>query len=281
MMNDFKNYLLVIFIFSSFNISAMECMTCEKEKTLYEYANDLIAYYNRTTCSESLIPFELKTPLSHEQRCQIIDDLSLLKSISLSEYGEQFMRIFTPSKFPDKAGEEIYQWLINRIKGIYFIDSNVSTAINYGLCEETDVCHSSYVRGDIGLDDSYFSKSTPLERLMVLIHEARHTDGHDYLTQEITTDVGYDTLHVSCNQASYSMDGSSTVNSDKICDENVNGSIGATMTFLGNLILYSNNYDSLVNFGDPELNMYYVKNLYNNELSSIKEIDFDISRPLN
>jgi hypothetical protein len=274
--------ILLILILSLAPISSrsVECYTCEKKENFYDYAKKVIDAYNQATCSPSLIAFELKSPLTHDQRCQLISDLNILRNISFSKHGEEFQKIFSPKLVPEKSGQELYHWLVERIKSIYFIDSTVSTAINYGLCERTGVCNDAYERGEIGLDDSYFKKQTPIERILVLIHEARHTDGHDFLNGTGNKEISYDTLHTSCDRYAVSLGGTAS-DRKKVCDNNLDGSIGTTMTVLGNIILHCSSCFDLVELGDAELNDYYLQNLYNSELTSINHIDFDLSRPIN
>ena len=273
-----KIFLSIALLCTSSVSVAQDCLFCDIKENVIHYSEKILQDYNEYTCSPSLIPFELKSSFTYEQRCQLISDLRELKNLSLSNYGVRFQEVFGPQKSPQYAGEEIYNWIIHRIKRLYLINSSVSTAINYGLCAETEICDSKYKRGDIGLDDSYFNKSTPLERIKVLIHEARHTDGHDFILGESISNLNSDTLHIDCNRNNISMGTALEAYQGKTCDQDTQGGIGVSLVFLGNLINYGIDLNGIVNFNSQELNEFYIKNLYNNELSSINEINFNISK---
>lgn len=280
MIKNLITFLIIIFLGSSSSYS-LECLTCEKNKNIFDYSFSILNYINHQVCSSELIPFKLKSPLTFEQRCQLIKDLEILRNLEFKKYGAKFEKIFTPSLPPEKAGEEIYNWLLNRISNIYLINSNVSTAINYGLCQETGICDYNYKRGDIGLDDSYFNKKTPLERILVLIHEARHTDGHDFLTGKNLELTNYDTLHISCDSFNVSTSGRTDYDEHKTCDDNLDGSIGTSLIVTGNLLLNCHECNDLVNFGDEELNSFYIRNIYNNQLRSINNLEINSTNPFN
>ena len=275
-----KSIFLLFILINSPSTYSQECELCDLKNEILNYAKEIISDYKEASCSSSLIPFELKTVFSYEQRCQLISDLRILKKISLSRFGERYIEIFNPSVKPTYAGEDLHDWLVERIKRIYFIESKISTAINYGLCEDTGVCNSGYQKGDIGLDDSYFNKVTPLERIKILIHEARHTDGHDSRDGKYVHGLYGDTLHINCHRSNVSTDGSIESYVGKTCDDNLDGSIGTSLIFLGNLILNCNKCNDLIDLGSEELNEFFLKNLYNTELSSINNLNFDISKIL-
>ena len=275
-----KKFIIFITFISSLNTYSQECELCNLKDELLNYAKDIVNEYKEASCSPSLIPFELETVFSHQQRCQLISDLRILRKISLSKFGDKYIEVFNPSLSSEYAGEDLYNWLIERVKRIYFIDSRISTAINYGLCEDTGVCSSSYQRGDVGLDNSYFDKATPLERIKILIHEARHTDGQDSRNGKFVSGLYSDTLHINCNRSNISTTGSIDSYVGKTCDDNLDGSIGASLIFLGNLILNCDQCENLIDLGSEDLNQFFLRNLYNTELSSINNLNFDISKTL-
>ena len=226
---------IIIFftLVASLTVKSQECQTCDDTKNITNYLKDISNYINRKACSPALIPFELKTSFTFDQRCQLIGDLEILREISLTKYGPMFQKSFAPHIESEKAGIFLYHWLIARIKNIYYYPSDVSTAINLGLCEDTNVCNQSYKRGDIGLADSYFEKPFPIDRIKVLIHEARHTDGHDYLKNPQIDDdnIYYDTLHIDCNETVITTENANHANHGKTCDENLDGAIGTSLFF--------------------------------------------------
>tara|TARA_B100000886_G_C20396204_1_gene480480 strand:- start:394 stop:1227 length:834 start_codon:yes stop_codon:yes gene_type:complete len=269
-----KTFIIVL-IFSSKLVFALDCQNCKAENDFYYYINKLVERYEKHTCSKNLIPFLTEGSFTQEQRCQIIDDLSILKNLQFSNYGDRFNELFNPSRGPEYAGIEIFEWLIKRVTKIRLINSNVSTAINYGLCEHTNVCHEDHVRGDIGLDDSYFKKDNPIERISILLHEARHTDGHDFLNN-YDNNIESDSLHVACESIQVSIDNTNALDARKICDKDINGSIGTSLIFLGNVLENCKKCDGLTIYNDSELSDYYIKNLYNNSLMLINDYNFDL-----
>ena len=272
---------LSIVMFSS-HLNSQE--SCEEKSqgyldSLTIYATNIYEEYRSYTCHPSLTSIELDPKFTKEQRCQILNDLDLLKTLSFQHYGPELEKLISPgSNTAEKAGEEIHQWLLSRIKKLTFYESSVSLAINLGLCSETKVC-TKYKRGEIGLSSAYFQKSHPIDRIKILFHEARHTDGHDHLTNIQTTGT-YDTLHISCSGSTISLSGNSFEDQGKTCDDDLDGSIGASIFLLGNIIQNCTNCRKLTTFSDDSLHDYYIRNMYNSEIFSINNKDFDLSKIL-
>ena len=89
------------------------------------------------------------------------DELLIKKRIykRLSRFGELFGFKF--------RGEELFHWLMSRIHNISY-QNNPKAAINQN-------------NGDFFLGDVFFKNLNEVERLYLLIHEARHSDGNGYV----------------------------------------------------------------------------------------------------
>lgn len=276
-----KNLLMVVLLifFQVFKAKSSVCPVNESIDNNQEssYLQRFSNYINQMTCDKSLIPFELASDFTYEQRCQLIDDLNLLKKISFSSYGPLFVKTFSPSIPPSGAGQELYDWITQRIQKIYLMNDDHSVAINYGLCADTNACDKYYQRGDVGLDLKYFSKPYAIDRLIILIHEARHTDGHDFINGQEKSNIEYNSQHIDCNHLTVSLN-ETREKIQKTCDENLEGSIGASIIFLGNILENCNNCNSLIDIEEEELRNFYIRNEYNSNINNINIKNFSLAK---
>lgn len=63
-------------------------------------------------------------------------------------------------------GPDLHHWILSRVKSISY-QNTWTAAVNQN-------------KGDFFVGDLFFTKTTPLERLYTLIHEARHSDNEGY-----------------------------------------------------------------------------------------------------
>lgn len=277
-----KTILLILAFVLSTNSYAIDY--CDHENpfpAIGDYLVELYRDYQKYTCSPSLFPFSLGEGFTQEQRCMLLSDLEILKSLSFNQYGEKFEEIFNPTSSPELAGVELYHWLIARISKVHVMESKVSLAINYGLCAEQDnICHETYERGEIGLSTSYFNKQNSVDRLITLLHEARHTDGHDFVNGDNSSSVGHDTLHVDCENTTVYVGESNHQDRGKVCDNDFNGANGLEIVLLGNFLENCSDCKDLTVFDDPGLEKFYLRNLYNSNLQEINFKNIDLSKTI-
>ena len=121
-------YLTIIFSSTLHAVCPSDPATNINDPNIFHSANQAInkfnSYYKNITCDKSLLPFEVDDIISAHLRCQLIDDINLLKSLSFKDYGPYFKKYFSPSEHysPEQAGRVFISWLKKRIKKITMID---------------------------------------------------------------------------------------------------------------------------------------------------------------
>jgi hypothetical protein len=111
-------------------------------------------------------------------------------------------------------GKEVADWLLARIKGISYHNSSTA-ALNQNS--------GHFVVGDI-----FFAQINTLERLYLLIHEARHSDGEGY--DHVKCPKGFKT--VSATQPELDLE------KERACDDTQEGAYAFQAAFLFELYAY-------------------------------------------
>lgn len=157
--------------------------------------------------------------VSDNQLAIIEDSINQLKGIKSNELRINLTFYKRLSRF-DKLfgsifnGEELFHWLLSRIRKISYHNS-WTVAINQN-------------RGQFILGDSFFNKLNVLERLYLLIHEARHSD-----------DGGY--AHVKCPKGFRfvsAMQPDMNLENELACDDGEIGAYAFQAAFLFELFAY-------------------------------------------
>lgn len=157
--------------------------------------------------------------LSYDQLSIIEETINQLKSLKsdelkinnksynkLSRFNELFRFSFN--------GKGLFYWLLSRIRKISYHNS-WTIAINQD-------------KGEFVLGDSFFKKLSILERLYLLIHEARHSDNRGY-------------THVKCPKGFKFISASQpdmNLENEPACDDNDKGAYAFQAAFLFELFAY-------------------------------------------
>lgn len=111
-------------------------------------------------------------------------------------------------------GQEVADWLLARIKGISYHKSWTAALNQNG--------------GHFVVGEMFFTKISPLERLYLLIHEARHSDGEGY--DHVKCPKGFKT--VSATQPDLDLE------KEMACDDTREGAYSFQAAFLFELFAY-------------------------------------------
>jgi hypothetical protein len=176
--------------------------------------------------------------LTEEQVLGLESTLNQLNSLAAGElkinkrmYGRlsRFKELFG---FPFN-GKDLSRWLLKRIRSISY-QNTWTIAVNQN-------------QGSFMVGDFFFTKTTPLERLYTLIHEARHSDDDGY--KHIQCPDGF--KYISSRQPEMDLE------KEPACDPNDQGAYSFQAAFLFELFAYG-----LLDQGEVGL-------LYNSSISRV------------
>jgi hypothetical protein len=111
-------------------------------------------------------------------------------------------------------GRDLSRWLLTRIRSISYQDSRI-VALNLN-------------EGEFFVGEGFFTKTTPVERLYALIHEARHSDDDGY--KHVRCPKGF--KFISSRQPEFDLE------KELACDDRDNGAYSFQAAFLFELFAY-------------------------------------------
>lgn len=157
--------------------------------------------------------------LSDQQRQVLENTFDQFRSIRLDELKIDrglYRRLSRYDKLFGKPlnGDDLAEWVLSRLRKIVYGNTSLA-AINQN-------------RGELWVGDSFFEAMTPLERLYLLVHEARHSDGDGY--PHVRCPKGF--RFVSAGQPWMHLD------KEKACDRSEEGAYAYQAAFLFELFAY-------------------------------------------
>jgi len=147
---------------------------------------------------------------------ETLNQLRLLKSGDLKINKKVYRRLSRFNEFFGGSfnGETLLHWLLTRIKGLSYHNGK-KAAINQN-------------RGNIHVGNPFFQELSVLERLYLLIHEARHSDDKGY--KHIRCPKGF--RFISASQPTMDLE------KEQACDDEINGAYGYQAAFLFELFAF-------------------------------------------
>jgi len=164
-----------------------------------------------------------------------LNQLTALEPVELRIDKKLYRRL---SRFRDLfgfpfSGKDLSQWLLTRIHSISY-ENEWTVAVNQN-------------QGSFMVGDFFFTKTTPIERLYTMIHEARHSDGDGY--KHVRCPDGF--KYISSRQPEMDLE------REPACDPNDRGAYAFQAAFLFELFAYG-----LLDQGEAGL-------LYNSSISRL------------
>lgn len=157
--------------------------------------------------------------LSDEQVLVLESTINQLRSLEPSELKINKRTYSRLSRFKELFGfpfngKDLSHWLLTRIQSISY-HNTWTAAVNQN-------------QGSFMVGDFFFTKTTPLEKLYTLIHEARHSDDNGY--KHIRCPDGY--KYISSRQPEMDLE------KEPACDDNDKGAYSFQAAFLFELFAY-------------------------------------------